>query len=64
MTTGNGIWTLRAGFLTLAVLGACSSDSNPGGPDGGNSTVPSQLWLAPDQDELHLKLTGTMPAPY
>jgi hypothetical protein len=58
-----GIWTLSAGLLAVAVVG-CSSDSNPGGPDGGNSTVPSQLWLAPDQDELHLKLAGTMPPPY
>jgi hypothetical protein len=54
---------LSAGLLAVAVVG-CSSDSNPGGPDGGNSTVPSQLWLAPDQDELHLKLAGTMPPPY
>jgi hypothetical protein len=64
MIIATGIWRLRAGFLALAVLGACSTDSNPGEPDGGNSTVPSQLWLAPDQDELHLKLAGTMPPPY
>lgn len=64
MTITTGIRTLSAGLLTLAVLGGCSSDSNPGGTDGGNSTVPSQLWLAPDQDELHLKLAGTMPSPY
>jgi hypothetical protein len=32
--------------------------------DSGPSVLPSQLWLALDGDEQHVKLTTAMPTPY
>jgi hypothetical protein len=35
-----------------------------GGDDGGATTNPKTLWLAPDGSELEVKLIGAEPPPY
>ena len=54
MTSNPRVLCFTVAALILA--SACSDSSTP--------TLPSQLWLALDGDEQHVKLVSSMPSPY